>query len=231
MNLAGKTLIMGDLHGDFGRLNSFVNKKRPAIILQTGDFGYWPRLSHKALYGRRNPKYKDPVMPKMPEETNLYWCDGNHEDHHALIDRVTDELYPRVHYMPRGSTFELPDGRIVLFMGGALSIDRNCRLEGGGNYGWFPEEQVRESNVMDLDIDRVDIVISHTCPQEFDVPMRYEYNDSSRLALSYILHNHKPKQWFCGHWHHFCTGEYIGCKWTAMGRFDSGGPGGWIELG
>ena len=37
-----KIIIMGDVHADFGSLNQFLNKKRPDIILQCGDFGRWP---------------------------------------------------------------------------------------------------------------------------------------------------------------------------------------------
>ena len=225
----GKTLIVGDVHGDFGRLNTFVNKKKPAIILSVGDFGFWPRITER-ITAKREFAGK-PRGPKIPEGCKLYWCDGNHEDHDELVDRTTDEFWPNTKYMDRGKTLTLPDGRVVLFMGGALSIDRHHRIEGGGNYGWFPREQVRESDVMDLDVGKIDIVISHTCPTEFDVPTRYEYVDSSRLALSYILHTYKPTQWYCGHWHHYCSGSYQGCEWTAMGRFDAPGPGGWVKLG
>jgi len=222
MNLRDKIVVMGDVHGDMGRVNKFVSRKHPAIILQTGDMGYWPRA-------RRHRHSRVPEL-KIPEGTKLYWCDGNHEDHQELVKRDTDEFWPRSYYMDRGKTLTLPDGRVVLFMGGALSIDRHLRIPECGDYGYFMREQVRECDVMDLDIDRVDVVISHTCPKEFDVPMRYEYNDSSRLALSYILHEHRPKQWFCGHWHHFCKGKYLDCEWTAMGRFDAPGHGGWLEL-
>ena len=44
-----KIIIMGDIHADFGALNRFVNKKQPDIILQTGDFGWWP---HRHLIER-----------------------------------------------------------------------------------------------------------------------------------------------------------------------------------
>ena len=125
----------------------------------------------------------------------------------------------------------LPDGRVVLFLGGALSIDRHYRIEGSAEYGWFQNEQLSEYDVMGLDHNtRIDIVVSHTCPQEFDVPMRYDYNDSSRMALSYILHKFRPKQWFFGHWHICSAGKYLDCEWTGLGCFDPPSTNSWVYL-
>ena len=38
-----KTLIVGDIHGDWGKLNALMQKKQPDIVLQCGDFGWWPQ--------------------------------------------------------------------------------------------------------------------------------------------------------------------------------------------
>ena len=37
-----KVLVVGDIHGDWGKLNSLLTVKRPDIVLQCGDFGWWP---------------------------------------------------------------------------------------------------------------------------------------------------------------------------------------------
>lgn len=36
--------VLGDIHAEFRKLNSFLNKKQPDLILQCGDFGYWPKF-------------------------------------------------------------------------------------------------------------------------------------------------------------------------------------------
>ena len=217
---------VGDVHRAFGDFNKFLNKLyKPTIILQCGDFGYWPRELVSAIYGRNNPKYpKDRPKPKPKEDTLIFWADGNHEDHQELGLRDTDELWPQVHYMPRGSLLRLPDGRIVMFMGGALSVDKNMRTCG---VDWFPEEVISDRDVRSLSYEGpIDIMISHTCPREFDIGIGLKeegyYRDCSRMALSYILHHYKPSLWYFGHWHHYKTGYDHGCRWTALNYVGNG---------
>lgn len=219
-----EVIVVGDTHRDFGRLNELISKRKPAIVLQCGDFGYWPREPLSQIYGRNCPSYpKERPAPKVPEDTKVFWCDGNHEDHQELGLRTTDELWPNVWYMPRGSLLDLPDGRRVMFVGGAESIDKHSRTIG---VDWFPEERISYADVMKLDYKgTVDIVISHTCPKEFPINMARQdgyFNDSSRLALSYILENYKPSLWYFGHWHKYMTGYTMGCRWTCLSDFGNG---------
>lgn len=220
-----RIIVAGDVHRDFGAFNALLNRRIPEIVLQCGDFGYWPREPLSAIYGRESKDYpQDRPAPKVHEGTNVFWCDGNHEDHQELGLRETDELWPNVYYMPRGSILDLPDGRRVMFFGGASSIDRNTRTIG---VDWFPEEVIRYSDITNIGYDgEVDIVISHTCPTEFDVcPGVKEdgyYKDPSRQALSYILRRYKPALWYFGHWHKYMTGYTGGCRWTCLSYFGNG---------
>lgn len=189
-----KTIITGDIHNDFGSLNTLINKKNPDLVICCGDFGYWPKL------GR-------PFSDIKNKNTKILWCDGNHEDHWSLKNRNTDELAPNVIYMPRGSTYTLPDGRTILFMGGAESIDKAIRTEGRD---WFREETISNSdfrnvpNPMDT---KVDIVVSHTCPEELLEKMiqynSYKSLEPSNTALSRIWDMFNPSLWFFGHWHKY----------------------------
>lgn len=207
-------LVVGDLHGDWGCLNALINTKRPSIVLQCGDFGHWPALevSKPVLYGMQKSWKLQGVKSK---DTKVYWCDGNHEDHWHLRDNTVD--YPGVKYMPRGSVLTLPDGRVVMFMGGAESVDKDQRRLG---FDWFPEEVISLS-----DLDRameykgkVDIIISHTCPREFIVGTKTsgKISDPSRHALSYLLEHFKPSQWFFGHWHKSQHGRHNDTVWQAL---------------
>ena len=229
-----KVIVTGDVHGDFGALNHLLNKKRPAITICCGDFGYWPRQPKYTYrtweHGRPVKRTKDRPNPKVPEGCLVFWCDGNHEDHQELGLRENDELWPGVHYMPRGSLLDLPDGRRVMFMGGAESVDKENRQVG---IDWFPEEVISDADIRNLDYEgEVDIMISHTCPREFDIgidKVEGYYRDCSRMALSYVLHHYMPKKWYFGHWHHHKTGDYKGCEWMALDHTFNGGRW-WMKI-
>ncbi|MFW9871483.1 MAG: metallophosphoesterase [Candidatus Thorarchaeota archaeon] len=202
-----KILVTGDIHGEFGRLNNLINKKSPDIIICCGDFGYWP-----------NVKWCNPLTNiKLQGAKKLLFCDGNHEDHWSLRERKSDELAPNIFYMPRGSTYQLDDGRTIMFMGGAHSIDKDSRFIG---FDWFPEETISQRDLIDLPEVKVDIFITHTCPTELLHDMlKYDNrkrNDPSNHALSELWRIYKPSLWFFGHWHKYATGVMMGTRWYAL---------------
>lgn len=212
---------MGDVHGLYGKLNTFISKKQPDIILQCGDFGYFPKEFNKSYMDTMGNKRTWHVDIKN-QDTKIYFAPGNHEDHWALRDRTTNELWPNVFYMPRGTVRMLPDGRNVLFFGGAASIDKAYRTYG---YDWFPEEMITQKDIYQLPDVKIDIVITHTAPNEFVIkdPRISDriFKDTCRDALSYVLNKYKPKRWIFGHFHTYQTGLYNDCYWTALG--DIGG--------
>jgi len=217
-----KTLIVGDVHGRFGDLNAFINKQKPELVIACGDFGYWPNFD-KDGFGFDFIK---------PQGSEILWCDGNHEDHWSLRDRKTDELVPNVHYMPRGSTFTLDDGRTILFMGGGDSIDKNARTIG---IDWFPQEVIRQKDLDNLPDIKIDIVISHTCPLELVDTMiqgRYKSVEPSNHALSVVFEKYKPDLWYYGHWHFFKETTLRNTKFTALSCLPTYAGYGrwWIEL-
>jgi hypothetical protein len=115
-------LVCGDIHEQFGYFNSFLNKHpHIKIILQVGDLGFWPGINNNKI-----------ISPN----TKIFWCPGNHENWEELKKLRDIEIFPNVFYMERGSILTLEDGRNVLFMGGAYSIDRSLRIERGNHYGW-----------------------------------------------------------------------------------------------
>ena len=223
-------LVFGDLHGSFARFNQIINPMRKKIsrIFQCGDFGYWPKF-HNTTYitsdGRRK-KYDNYGIKNKGIE--IYFCDGNHEDHESLSQLESNEIMPKVFYMKRGSTFTLEDGRVILFIGGAYSIDKRYRTPG---IDWFDTETISQRDIENLPNVDIDIVISHTCPKEFFKHV-FEFEkqyDSSMEALSYVLEKYKPKFWYFGHFHKFKRGKVGGCTFTALADIYSAERC-WIEL-
>ena len=226
-------MITGDVHRDFGALNRLINKKKPDLVLCAGDFGYWPNDKPEKVYGRNHPKYAKLPTPKPGPDCAIHWVDGNHEDFDALDKRETDEIWPNVHYQPRGSHMLLPDGRRVLFMGGAASHDKEFRTPG---YDWFPQEIITQKDIDAVDFSlKYDIVISHTCPRSFNIkhlckiPDTDRPNDPSELALDVILHECNPDLWYFGHWHRFKFGCHGSTTWYVLDHTASGYPW-WLWL-
>ncbi|MBV1713477.1 MAG: metallophosphoesterase [Desulfomicrobium sp.] len=237
-----KIIIMGDIHADFGALNQFINKKKPDIILQCGDFGWWPHRhgTEKITRNRRFDQYSI-----KPHSTKIFWCDGNHENHDDLQERMKaapgqplEIPVSGCHYMPRGSILTLPDGRNVLFFGGAVTTDQEGRTEGDD---WWAGEVPTSA---DLDFaraqvaahgGRVDIVISHTGPVTFLRQLPKNEIDPVRLTdptaalLDAILEEFRPQAWFFGHFHLHAHGEDHGCAWQCLSGEGLGGKW-WVEL-
>jgi Icc-related predicted phosphoesterase len=204
-----KILVVGDIHGNFSNLNSLINVTQPEILLQVGDFGYWP------LFTKHLQK---PWKKIKSNDTKIYFCDGNHEDHECLRNLSDNEISKNVYYMKRGSTLKLPDGRNVLFVGGAFSIDYKDRTSGKD---WFPDLELFSNNdLKQLPDEEIDVVISHTAPIEFFTGFR-PCGDVSRKNLSYVLRKYKPKEWYFGHFHQYRSGVDYGCKWVMLANVES----------
>lgn len=202
-----KIIVAGDVHAEWGVLNAMIARQKPDILLQCGDFGWWP---------------KDKLYPIKIKNGNceIYWCDGNHEDHASLAKLKTTLVKPNVRYMPRASVLPLPDGRNVLFMGGAFSIDWRRRID---RFNWFREEELinqRDLDLLDYIDRKIDIVVSHTCPKTFmdqkDLFYSYRMIEPCNYALDIVLEKFKPDLWYFGHFHKYATGQYENTKWTAL---------------
>src|SRR5574343_13744 len=210
-----KIIVVGDVHGEWKLLDYLIKREKPSIVLQTRDFGWFPHIFKFNLV--------------LPDGVKLYWCDANHECFFDLNYNYTDainEVAPNVFYMRRCSVLTIND-KNIMFLGGADSIDKGSRTLG---IDWFPEEVITMSDLKDLDLSKnIDIVISHTCPLEFNPIKNYYGNDPSREACSFILKHFKPKYWFFGHWHVSKYGTYKKCKWWCLN--DIRRQGGFINLG
>lgn len=218
-------IVIGDQHGDFGSLNALICKKQPEIVLSTGDFGYWPKYKPVRV-PRKDFEMFNYIDALKPGNTKIYFAPGNHE-HWDMLDKLEEEhgtvpieVKKNVFYCPRGSHLTLPDGRGVLFVGGADSIDKEYRTI---KIDWFPQEITTQRHLDAIDRSlKVDILISHTCPDSL-VPVMLDYNkakygDPTTLTLQRLYNFYTPSLWYFGHWHHYKTGTMGDGKtlWTCL---------------
>lgn len=131
------------------------------------------------------------------------------------------EVFPdtKIFFQARGSTLTLPDGRVILFAGGADSQDATERTR---NFDWFAQEMLTDEDFARFPDTHVDIVISHTCPTVFSLgtlplgPCQEKIKDPSRAILDRVWDKYRPSRWYFGHWHLSRTGNHRGCRWSGL---------------
>jgi hypothetical protein len=261
MKKAQFVYIVGDLHGEWDIFNSFINvnirqskklkrhteqfDELEVVILQVGDFGYWPHKHDTCELGRGGHKrwnqygIKNAMSGIKDGLVKVYWCDGNHENHDALDaleaanpSRAFHEIMPGVYFASFGSILQLLDGTRVMFCGGADSSDKGWRILGDT---WWPQEIINIQDMSRLpepNSASVDWVISHTCPACFQTKRELGHpekeNDPSKQYLDWIFKSFLPRRWWFGHYHDYRTGEHQGCRWTLL-NMCGGSSKKWVE--
>lgn len=122
-----------------------------------------------------------------------------------------EEEYPNLLFAKDGEVYDL-DGKKAIVMGGAYSVDKWYRLQCDLN--WFPDEQPSdeikarvEQKLDELDW-KVDVVLSHTCPERY-IPReaflsgvdQSTVDNSTEEWLGRIEQKLTYQSWYCGHWH------------------------------
>ncbi len=180
----------------------------------TDNYAYFPHYHGEKefdQYGIRN------------KNIEIHWCPGNHENWDVL-DTFKDkhQIQPKIYYRDFGSILKLPDDRIVMFCGGAVSIDKEYRILG---QTWWNQETISEKDMYKLPDIKVDIIISHTVPNcwldSVTTNTDFEYYDPSTTALETIFDIYKPKLWYSGHFHKYANGVYKNCKWFCLDMVDN----------
>lgn len=169
-----RMLVVGDTHANRAWWTDVVvpvaERVAADVIVQTGDFGYWPGAAGEA--------FVDAVAwGALP----VFFADGNHENHELLrydVDvaraehGITDPTVPvplvgQLTYLPRGGRARFGDVDVVA-LGGARSIDRRQRTPG---LDWFLAEAVDEA-----DLARVaaggpaQVLLTHDAPSGYAIP-------------------------------------------------------------
>lgn len=205
--------VTGDTHGNFEGVYLWASLHHGDELIILGDAGI---------------NYYGGSVDKITKERlnscgiRIICIHGNHEERPQNIDTYVygeyrggqimyEEEYPNILFAVDGEIYDF-DGMQAIVIGGAYSIDKDIRLLKG--YKWFPDEQpsqeVKEKVEKKLDSVNwsIDIVLSHTCPTEFEPTDMFLdgfdqslVDKSTEMWLQTIKDKLKFKKWYFGHFH------------------------------
>ena len=202
--------ITGDTHRDFTRLYELEFNKGDILII-LGDVGINYYLDER-----------DEILKETLSKLNikLFCIQGNHEERPENIKSYKEidmfggkvfieEDYPNLVFAKNGELYNI-DGKSVLVIGGAYSVDKEFRLLYG--YPWFKNEQLSDKEMKDI-LDKysgkhVDIILSHTIFLKYEPVETFTMKlDQSKVDkkmekfLDKVEENTFYDKWYCGHYH------------------------------
>jgi hypothetical protein len=195
--------FLGDCHGKYRRYSTIISNS-PYPTIQVGDMGVgfrsWPHGKASA-----NPPYDKMVAGKHR------FIRGNH-DNPAVCARHSQ-------YISDGTveTAMSCTGSDMMFVGGAVSIDKAYRIEG---YSWWADEELSGKELQSIKFlyGRVApaIMVTHECPESIAamivgrirdlrnggyMKMEPRFASRTRMAFESMFRAYQPKLWIFGHWH------------------------------
>lgn len=207
-------LMCGDIHGEWRKLVFNLTERykiKNASVFILGDIGMGFDNSYKYDFQRISKKLEK-------NDITLYSIRGNHDDPRYFNGDLKVNTYPRIKFLKDYEVIEV-EGVRILPIGGAISIDKDWRLEeersSKKKIYWEDEDIIRESK---FDIN-VDVVISHESPLSFD-PILIRDKDLNENLYKSILNSRKYldtvllnisdncKRWYFGHYHRSISGNY-----------------------
>ena len=198
-----KVLITGDTHGDGFKRIKDAKTLGGSILIICGDFGYvWNNI--------KTNDYNLNIINDIG--IKVLFLDGNHEDFDLL------EKYPKnmmfggevqilrenIIHLLRGEIYTINNKRIFI-IGGANSTDKEYRVL--GESFWKQEvpnliERDRAIQNLEMENNKVDIILTHTPPSSILKLMNKEYRiDEYTDFLEYIKKTTSYRHWYFGHIH------------------------------
>lgn len=149
--------LLGDVHGNLSYIINHIGflKLKDQIFIQVGDFGI-------GFHDKEHEKERLETLNKFLEHTSnhLYVIRGNHDNPSYFQG---DHMYSNLKLLKDYTVLDIEDHKI-LFVGGAISIDRSGRIKGKS---YWPDEKFIYDSKKIKKIEGCDIVITHSCPNEF----------------------------------------------------------------
>jgi predicted phosphodiesterase len=233
MNLKYENLALGfigDIHGEFQKLQQIVKPFENTVFIICGDCGFgFPDTKSDKLTKMIQKSFK-----AFLEKRNIYllFVRGNHDDP-RFFDEVYDENpggyfgYERFRPLPDYSVVTV-NKTVVLCVGGAVSVDRRFRKV---NSSYWYNEEVLPFQKMNFN---PDILCSHTInrnkiayllrntPDWLKISFKEDkklYPDTERenIICEQLYNYYKPKYWIHGHYHISNQMLYNECKIISLG--------------
>lgn len=204
----------GDIHGNPWSVYRFcrkINATEDDVIVLLGDVG----ANYDA--GLHDESVKQVLSSLKPTFLCIH---GNHEQRPWNIPGYelkewcggkvwTQNEYPNLLFAKDGEIFTIGGLRYIV-IGGAYSVDKEYRLRRGR--GWWADEQpspeIKAYVEEQLRHNRIDVVLSHTCPFKYEPAEMFlsgvdqrSVDDSTERWLDRIEESIDYEAWFCGHWH------------------------------
>ena len=234
--------LLGDTHG-LRPIFSIIdaNKFEGQNLIHVGDFG----LGFVSLL--QDLKNLD-LMDQMLMETNnhLYVIRGNH-DNPIFWDRSKGLNLPRFHNLRLMDDFTTAtiEDKNVLFVGGAVSIDRRPRMDDVPWPSWWKDEVFKyDEDKLDFavrGVKSIDVVVTHSAP-DFCPPIgsdNYLVNNYHEIEMAHGINLHEelaqeraeitrmyndltlhykmiPKHWFYGHFHNSKSKKISGTQFKLL---------------
>lgn len=207
--------FIGDTHGrwdDLYRAMGRLLEEGAEMLIQVGDFGWWPS----------DQKIDAGNIDALELDHPVYWIDGNHEHFEFLKDSVEwdrkepQEVRPNCLYIPRGTVLELGGMRFG-FMGGGCSIDRYMRTEG---VSYFRDEIPSYTEYCQMmEVGEVDVMVTHDAPHVPDHLIGYKndtQSEGNRRSLRMLKDALDPRYWVSGHYHKHFHREVASCNTVGL---------------
>lgn len=156
--------LIGDIHGNLNYLNYIIKNKKLSncIIIQVGDFGvgFVSDNAQEKMLLDLNEKLKS-------NNITMLAIRGNHDCKKYFLG---NHIYSNLKLLEDYTTMDI-NGEQFLFVGGAISIDRNYRISEEKKYGkvgyWSDEVFVLDKDKLaKIELDIIDVLVTHSTTME-----------------------------------------------------------------
>lgn len=207
--------IVGDVHGKFDELMQTIKKHEieKCYLICVGDLGIGFKVNPEKEF-RALTLYNEFFKGR---EIHFMSIRGNHDDPSYFYNIKERWVFSNIELLDDYETKTL-NGEKYLFVGGAVSIDRQIRVEGRS---YWKEEQIVLKYEL---IKKCDVLITHSAPTWLGPNDKHGiigwckrdeklWPDclNERQAINTLLDLSKAKKLYCGHFHMSVIGKNKGC--------------------
>ena len=192
-----KVCIIGDIHGNFPKLDEILEETVADLYLQVGDLGAIDDIDDNSY---------------TPFQKPIYFIPGNHESwdeiekfHDSDINNIP-EIRKNLFLIPFGHWF-IHKGLKIGGLGGNYSMKRFTWYRGQLQHERRKHYVISDVKKM-MTANSVDILLTHEAPYPFKYFPGME--DMGRPEINTILEKLKPKYHFFGHHHKYWRNELYG---------------------